>query len=70
MAPGAVVTRQHAHRVPEREGGTRGRNLFVDEVATGQRTQVTDLDLTTAGYYWLAPSFSPDGQSVVFHPGR
>jgi WD40-like Beta Propeller Repeat len=50
--------------------GTQVGNLYVHEVATGQRTQVTDLDLTTAGYYWLAPSFSPDGQSVVFHLAR
>ena len=53
-----------------RRGGTQVGNLYVHEVATGQRTQVTDLDLTTAGYYWLAPSFSPDGQSVVFHLAR
>ncbi len=45
-------------------------NLFVHEVATGRRTQVTDLDLTTTGYFWLAPSFSPDGQTVVFHLAR
>jgi len=47
--------------------GTQIGNLFVHEVATGRRTKVTDLDPTTAGFYWLAPSFSPDGQTVVFH---
>jgi Tol biopolymer transport system component len=51
------------------EGGNVG-NLFVHEVATGRRTQVTHLDLTTADWFWLAPSFSPDGQDVVFHLAR
>ena len=55
----------------EREGSINEvGNLFVHEVATGRRKQVTDLELTTAGYYWLAPSFSPDGQTVVFHLAR
>ena len=55
----------------EREGSINEvGNLFVHEVATGRRTQATDLELTTAGYFWLAPSFSPDGQTVVFHLAR
>jgi Tol biopolymer transport system component len=45
-------------------------NLFVHEIATGRRTQVTHLDLTTASWFWLWPSFSPDGQNVVFHLAR
>jgi tricorn protease-like protein len=45
-------------------------NLFIHEVATGHRTQITDLDLTRADWYWLAPSFSPDGQTVVFQLAR
>ncbi len=54
----------------ERAGGNEVGNLFVHEVASGRRKQVTDLDLTTASFYWLAPSFSPDGQTVVFHLAR
>ena len=54
----------------ELEGGNEVGKLFVHEVATGQRAQVTDLDLTTVDLVWLAPSFSPDGQTVVFHQDR
>jgi hypothetical protein len=58
--------------VYQERGGTSTEvgNLFVHEVATGQRTKITDLDLMTARYYWLAPSFSPDGQTVVFQLAR
>jgi hypothetical protein len=52
------------------DGGGDVGNLFVHEIATGRRTQVTHLDLTSASRYWLAPSFSPDGQNVVFHLAR
>jgi Tol biopolymer transport system component len=45
-------------------------NLFVHVIATGRRTKVTNLELTTANRWWLAPSFSPDGQNVVFHLAR
>jgi Tol biopolymer transport system component len=45
-------------------------NLFVHEIATGRRTQVTHLDPTFADWFWLWPSFSPDGQNVVFHLAR
>jgi Tol biopolymer transport system component len=54
----------------ERNGGMDVGNLFVHEIATGRRTQVTDLDLTNASWFWLWPSFSPDGQNVVFHLAR
>jgi hypothetical protein len=60
-------------RVVYQERSTTGRdvgNLFVHEVATGRRTQVTDLDLEFADWFWLWPSFSPDGQNVVFHLAR
>jgi Tol biopolymer transport system component len=51
-------------------GGADVGNLFVHEIATGRRTQVTNLDLTMADWFWLWPSFSPDGQNVVFHLAR
>jgi hypothetical protein len=54
----------------ERNGGSDVGNLFVHEIATGRRTQVTHLDLTSAGWYNLWPSFSPDGQNVIFHLAR
>jgi hypothetical protein len=60
-------------RVVYQERSTAGRevgNLFVHEIATGRRTQVTDLDLELADWVWLWPTFSPDGQNVVFHLAR
>jgi dipeptidyl aminopeptidase/acylaminoacyl peptidase len=45
-------------------------NLFVQDVDTGRRTQITDLELTEAWWWFLSPSFSPDGRNVVFHMPR
>lgn len=42
-------------------------NLFVVDVATGERTQLTDLDQTKEfGWWFLFPSFAPDGRSVLY----
>jgi Tol biopolymer transport system component len=45
-------------------------NLFVQEVSTGRRVQVTDLKLSRAWWWFLSPSFSPDGRNVIFHLPR
>jgi hypothetical protein len=45
-------------------------NLFVVDVATGEATQVTDLDPENYGWWFLSPSFSPDGQTIIFHMPR
>ena len=46
-------------------------NLFVQNVATGQRTQVTNLDQTQGWNWWFTfPSFAPDGRSILFHLPR
>ena len=45
-------------------------NLFVRELSTGRRTQVTDLRLSKAEWWFLSPSFSPDGASVIFQMPR
>jgi hypothetical protein len=50
--------------------GIQGNNLFVHEIATGRRTQVTDVDPTMTSRWFMVPSFSPDGQNVVFHLAR
>jgi len=46
-------------------------NLFVWNVATGQRTRVTNLDQTHSWGYWaMLPSFSADGTSILFQLPR
>jgi dipeptidyl aminopeptidase/acylaminoacyl peptidase len=45
-------------------------NLFVVDVATGETTQITDLDPATYGWWHLGPTFGPDGETIVFHVPR
>jgi hypothetical protein len=46
-------------------------NLFVLDVATGLRTQLTHFDQTQRwGWWFIYPSFSPDGRSILFHLPR
>ena len=45
-------------------------DLFVQDVSTGRWTQVTDLELTRAWWWFLSPSFSDDGRNVIFHLPR
>jgi Tol biopolymer transport system component len=55
-------------------------NLFVEDLSTGRRTQLTHLNLSRpavlteappGGWWWfLSPSFSPDGRNVIFHMPR
>jgi Tol biopolymer transport system component len=45
-------------------------NLFVEDLASGRRTQITDLELSRAWWWFLSPSFSPDGRNVIFHLPR
>lgn len=45
-------------------------NLFVQDLSSGRRTQITDLELTRAWWWFLSPSFSPDGRNVIFHLPR
>jgi Tol biopolymer transport system component len=45
-------------------------NLFVRELSTGRRTQVTHLELSKAEWWFLSPSFSPDGANVIFQMPR
>ena len=54
----------------ERNGASSSvGNLFVEDLASGRKTQITDLDLTA--YWWfMSPSFSPDGRNVIFHLPR
>jgi Tol biopolymer transport system component len=46
-------------------------NLFVRNVATGQRTRVTNLDQTQSWGYWaMFASFAADGRSILFQIPR
>ena len=45
-------------------------NLFVQDLSSGQTTQLTDLERSRAGWWFMWPSFSPDGRSVIFHLAR
>jgi Tol biopolymer transport system component len=45
-------------------------NLFVVDVATGQATRVTDLDPASYDPWAMLPSFSADGQTIIFHMPR
>jgi Tol biopolymer transport system component len=45
-------------------------NLFVQDLTSGQTTQLTDLDLSTAAWWFMSPRFSPDGRNVIFHLAR
>jgi Tol biopolymer transport system component len=54
-----------------RDGGTfEIGNLFVVDVATEETTQITDLDPASYGWWFLSPSFGPDGETIVFHLPR
>ena len=41
-------------------------NLFALDVASGKVTQLTDLEQISAGLWYMAPSYSPDGRSILF----
>ena len=43
-------------------------DLYTYDVATGRRTRITSLDPTTStqGWWFLYPSYSPDGRSILF----
>jgi Tol biopolymer transport system component len=44
-------------------------DTFVEDLNTGI-TQVTDLEPRSYGLWFMSPSFSPDGQSILFHRWR
>jgi Tol biopolymer transport system component len=60
----------------ERDGGDDDAltgdvgDLFAHDLSSGRRTQITDLELSRAWWWFLSPSFSPDGRNVIFHMPR
>ena len=45
-------------------------DLFVLDVPTGHVERITNLEPMTAGIWWMAPTFSADGQVVYFNKAR
>jgi WD40 repeat protein len=41
-------------------------NLFALDLASGTVTQLTDLEQINAGLWYMSPSYSPDGRSILF----
>jgi Tol biopolymer transport system component len=54
-----------------RDGATQELgNLFVVGVTSGATTQITNLEPASHGWWFMAPSFSPDGRRIIFHMPR
>jgi len=54
-----------------RDGATQVLgNLFVVDVTSGETTQITNLEPASHGWWFMAPSFSPDGRTIIFHMPR
>lgn len=45
-------------------------NLFIVDVRTGVRTQLTELKQILSHYWFMSPHFSPDGTSIIFNQPR
>jgi Tol biopolymer transport system component len=45
-------------------------DLYVLDVTTGEVRQITDLGPMTAHWFYLSPSFSPDGRSILYQMAR
>jgi Tol biopolymer transport system component len=45
-------------------------NVYVLDVTTGGVQQITDFEPVGAGLWWMAPTFSSDGQTVLFNKPR
>jgi Tol biopolymer transport system component len=53
-----------------RRDGREAGNLFVVRVATGAVKRITDLEPMVNGWWFLWPSFAPDGDTILFHRPR
>jgi Tol biopolymer transport system component len=45
-------------------------DIFVLDLATGTSRQVTDLGQQQHQWWFLSPSFAPNGRSIIFHRPR
>ena len=62
---GSMLVYQHRFGSTQEIG-----NLFVVDVATGEETQITGLDPAFYAWWFMYPSFSPDGQTIIFQMPR
>jgi TolB protein len=62
---GSMLVYQHRFGATQEIG-----NLFVVDVATGEETQITDLDPAYYAWWFMYPSFSPDGQTIIYQMPR
>lgn len=54
-----------------RDGGSDDvGDLYVEDLSSGRRTQLTHLELSRADSWFLAARFSPDDRNVIFHLPR
>ena len=49
-----------------RDGSNTG-NLFVVDVTTEEVRQITDLEPDSTPWWFMWPSFTPDGRTILFH---
>jgi Tol biopolymer transport system component len=61
----STIVYQRVHALDQTVG-----NLYLVDAATGRTTQLTHLKQLRTTFYAMAPSFSPDGKTVLFNmPG-
>jgi Tol biopolymer transport system component len=54
-----------------RDGATQEiGNLVAVDIGSGETTQITHLEPRSHGWWFMAPTFGPDGQTIVFHLPR
>jgi Tol biopolymer transport system component len=58
------------YQVRDGASGSDVGNLFIEDLSSGRRTQLTNLKLTKAWWWFRSPSFSPDGRNVIYHLPR
>src|SRR5262245_55898434 len=53
-----------------RDGAAGRGNLFAQDMKTGEARQITHLRPLARGWWFMWPSFTPDGSTILFHRPR